>query len=403
MDAHGALGILSKRRHRIGGRVMGRNLAVAAGLPLALAMALTMPFAPATAQDATGRGHRPGQAVEEGLRAYVSPRVQSEIMVFGTWHLSAFREWLEPRHLDGTLALLERFAPTRIAIERIPPDEIAMLTEHAANDPVADRVLGMFARSILPPARAMQQALDVDRSAAARRADALLGKASQGLEPAERVDLVAHLLAAYEYDSAALQWSYLSPTERDAAEALPVEVRESLDRRLEGTDEIALVAMPLARELGLQRLYPVDSQYEGMRTLAFPAELVDEVFGRASEETTAAGTIPRLLAKADRAREEDADLLGIGLEVNTHETQMEDTAQWAPWLAMDHPSGLDRFRYAMWELRNHRMAAHLLNVAASTKPERVLFLVGFSHKSYVDRALEPHLGIRLVQPGSLDR
>lgn len=76
---------------------------------------------------------------------------------------------------------------------------------------------------------------------------------------------------------------------------------------------------------------------------------------------------------------------------------MSDAGQWIPWTTLQHPGGLHRFRYAMWELRNQRMAIHVMDVAASAQPERVLFIVGYSHKAYLDRALAPALTIRLVQ------
>ncbi|MGO1541159.1 MAG: DUF5694 domain-containing protein [Luteimonas sp.] len=382
---------------------MKKSLTAGKGLVLALMAAIAVPAAQASGGEAVGSEERPGQAVEEGLGQYVTPRVQSEVMVFGSWHLAAFRDWLEPQQLEGTLAMLERFAPTRIAIERIPPDEVALLAELAPHNEMARQTLDRFGRATVPSGRAMQQALGVDRIAAAIRADDLLENADASLEPTERVELIGHLLAAYEFDSATLQWSYLAPSERGEADALPEDVSQALDERLQAADEAVTLAMPLARRLGLQRLYQTDSQYETVRLQAFPPELVDEVYGGASEMTDADGTIRRMLEKPDGARDRGEDLLAVGLDVNTHTTQLQDTTQWVPWLTMDHPSGLDRERYAMWELRNQRMATHIMDVAASTEPERVVFIVGFSHKSYVDRVLEPNLAIRLVQPEAYAR
>src|SRR5690554_4354471 len=90
-----------------------------------LASVLTIALAMHAAQAAEGvetAARSPAQAVEDRLSEHVTPRVQSEVMVFGSWHLAAFRDWLEPRHMQGTAALLERYAPTRIAVERMPPD-----------------------------------------------------------------------------------------------------------------------------------------------------------------------------------------------------------------------------------------------------------------------------------------
>lgn len=84
-------------------------------------------------------------------------------------------------------------------------------------------------------------------------------------------------------------------------------------------------------------------------------------------------------------------------EINSPDVLEEDARQWLSWLARNHPSGLDRFRYTMWEQRNARMASAILDAAASTRPERVLVVVGFSHKAYLDHELATKLSLRLRQ------
>jgi Family of unknown function (DUF5694) len=368
-----------------------RKVFVVAGVVVA---ALASMLVSADTRDAGGPA--PGHAVEARLADDVSPRAQSEVMVLGTWHLTAFRDWLQPQQLETTLDALERYAPTRIAVERLPPDELALLAERAPHDPAAQRVIDQFARSILSAGQAAQQALGLERIAAERRASALLDGAGASLDAATRAELAVHLLAAYEIDSAALQWSYLSERERASATTVPADIRAALDTHLDRTDEVIRVAMPLARRLGLQRIHPVDSQYEAVRTLAFPEEVVDAVFGRANEASRRNPDLQRVLALGEQARMRD-DLLALYLATNAHATQVDDASQWASWLTLDDEDGLARFRHAMWELRNQRMAAHVMDVAASTRPERVLFIVGLSHKAYVDRALAPHLGVRLVE------
>ena len=378
---------------------MKKDSATGKGFALALMLAAAVPVAQASSGDSNAdAGKRPSQAVEDRLGPHVTPRVQSEVMVFGTWHLAAFRDWMEPRHIEDTLALLERYAPTRIAIERIPPDEIALLAERAPHDAVAKQTLDRYGRASVPAGHAMQQALGLDRTEAERRAGELLERVGPEAGVAERVELAGHLLAAYEFDSAVLQWSYLTPAERASVDVFADDVRDALDERLQNADESITLVMPLARRLGLQRLYHADSQYDVLRTLAFRSEVVDEVFGHATKEVRAEEAFRRHLARSDATRDGDEGLLDLLLDVNTYAVQVDDNLQWVPWLTMDHLSGLDGTRYAMLELRNHRMAELVLEAAASTRPERVLFIVGFSHKSHVDRLLEPHLGVRLVQP-----
>lgn len=383
-------------------RIEGAFATVAA-LTVALTVALSPVFAQAAAGDAgadsrasTEATPSPGHAVAARLGEEVAPRAQSEVMVFATWHLSAFRDWLQDEQLDSTLDALARYAPTRIAVERLPPDEVALLAERAAHDPAARRVIDQFARAIVPAGQAAQEALGLDRIAAERHASTLLEIAQDTPDSARRAALAAHFLAAYEIDSAALQWSYLSADERASATHVPDAIRDALDTHLARTDEVVRVALPLARRLGLQRIHPVDSQYEAIRTLAFPEDVVNAVFGRANEASRRNEDLQRVLALGEQARER-GDLLALYRDTNAYAVQVDDASQWASWLALDDDDGLARFRYAMWELRNQRMATHVMDVAASTRPERVLFVVGLSHKAYVDRALAPQLGIRLVQ------
>ncbi len=339
----------------------------------------------------------PGQAVAARLTGHMAPRLQNEIMVLGTAHLAAFRDWLEPAQLDGTLDVLARFAPTRIAVERMPPDEIALLLERRQHDPVAGKVIDQFARAIVTHGAALQAALGIDRIEAARQAGAMLADSGAALDETARVALVALLLAAYEYDSAVLQWSYLAPSARAETDGLPDEVREALDRRLQGRDEIVLLVHPLAHRLGLQRLYPVDSQYEGVRTLALPEQALGEASQQAWGDAWRASDAWRRIEAAQVQARESGDLLDFYRTTNSEQGQGDDAEQWIGWLDQSRADGIDRFRYAMWELRNQRMAAYAMDAAASTVPERVLFVVGSSHKAYIDRALAPQLGVSLVQ------
>ncbi|MEZ0471648.1 hypothetical protein [Luteimonas salinilitoris] len=78
-------------------------------------------------------------------------------------------------------------------------------------------VLDTFGKRIVEHGQAMQKHLDTDRATAARRAEALLTDAGPKMAADARTELVSRMLAAYEYDSAVLQWSYLTPEQRQAA------------------------------------------------------------------------------------------------------------------------------------------------------------------------------------------
>lgn len=338
-----------------------------------------------------------GAVIDSVLAPQVGPVFQSEVLVLGTIHLAGLRDQLRPEHLQPLLARLEAFAPTRIAVESLTADEVALLAERETHDPAAAEVLRMFAQRTLTAGRTMQQALAVERIAAARRARAMLEGGRDSLSDQERLELVGYLLAAYEFDSATLQWSYLPQEVRARAESLPPEIHDVLDRRLESANEIVTLALPLARRLGLQRIYSIDSQYDGVRTLAAPRPALEELFS-----DPARGEL-RDVAEAKHAESVTevafaaGDLLPLYLYLNSDAHQRGDLTQWN-WLFQGrHSSGLDRFRYAMWELRNLRQAMHIVDAAAAGSPERLLVIVGASHKAYLDRLLATQLSVRLVQ------
>lgn len=224
--------------------------------------------------------HR-GEAVARALADAVTPRVQSEVLVLGFWHTRGFDE-MEPRHLESTLERLDRYAPTRIAVESLPPDEIALLLEQRDHSQGARVVLDSFGKRIVENGDAMQEHLGTDRASAAHRMEDLLADAGPDMRADARTRLIGQMLAAYEYDSAVLQWSYLTPEQREEA-ALPQTVRDALDKKLQSKDEQVTVAYELARRHGLQRIHPIDSQYEVIRTLGFPQDVVDEVFANPAQ------------------------------------------------------------------------------------------------------------------------
>src|SRR5690606_29180508 len=139
-----------------GRKCMDRRLRVIRSIALGCALGtLALPTFAATTP-------APGQAVDAVLSAHVAPGVRSDVMVFGTAHLRAFEGKLEPRHMEETLALLGRYAPTRIAVERLAPDEIALLRERAPHDAGARTVLEQFAQRIVGHGQAAQELLGID-------------------------------------------------------------------------------------------------------------------------------------------------------------------------------------------------------------------------------------------------
>jgi hypothetical protein len=361
-----------------------------------IAVAVMVACSGTTAVSSLPPNPSPGSVIDSVLAPQTTTAFQSEVLVLGTAHLSGYRDRLLPGHLEPLLDRLEVFAPTRIAVEALTADEVALLAEREAHDPAAAELLSMFGRETLTAGRKMQQAMDIDRVAAERRASTRLA-ANGALSNDERLDLVGDLLAAYDPVSATLQWSYLPPESRLRAGSLPTEIRELLDRNLQSANEIYSLALPLARRSGLQQIHSMDSQYDGVRILSAPRELLVELLSDPARSQMRDQEQDRHADSVREAAFAAGDLLPLYLHINSDGHQMVDVTQWNWLFHGRHASGLDRFRYALWELRNLRQANHVIDIAASGEPERLLVIVGSSHKAYLDRVLATQLSVRLKQ------
>jgi hypothetical protein len=364
---------------------------------LALALALALAAAGCARHPAVRASSLDGDAIDRVLVPRISASSRSMVLVLGTPHLVAFGERVEPRHLEPLLARLEAFAPTRIAVESLTADEVALLGEWAEHKPAAAELLGMYGSRSLELGRHMQASLGLDRTQAAVRAEVLLAALPDEPDGATRLQLVALWLAAHEFDSAALQWSYLDAASRGRATVVPAEVGERLDRFLASRNETAMLAIALARRLGLQRIWPIDSQYDGVQTLAAPRAQLSELFSDPRRAASIDSVQRELGDRLSNAALANGDLLPLYRHHNSSAYQDSDVRQWHWFIDNPHPGGLGRFRYAMWELRNLRQATHIVELAASTRPERVLVVVGSAHKAPLERVLATQLGVELVR------
>jgi hypothetical protein len=73
--------------------------------------------------------------------------------------------------------------------------------------------------------------------------------------------------------------------------------------------------------------------------------------------------------------------------------ESEVRRQWLLYYRTGLASGLDRSRAALWETRNLLMAAHIRRLTARHPGERVLVLVGASHKPFLDAYLQSMIGV----------
>ena len=320
----------------------------------------------------------------------------TQVFVLGTPHLSGVADRFEPAMVDSLVSLLDAFGPDAIAIEKISGRQAAAMEQWGGR---YDRVAEQFAGEFLYHGRQVQQQTGWSWSAANQRADSLLSLArSEGsaLATDSRLALVKSLVAAYRLPNATLQWRHLPPKTRSTQAALPDTVVVALNDRLGAANEVYSVGMRLAHERGHQRLYPIDHQAD--KDLAIP--IFRPLMKAMGDSMRAALDAHPVLQRADSLEKtglENGELLPFYRYLNRDEVGRADASvQWKTMLDVNLPKDVGRKWLALWETRNLHMAGHIRRVTSQHPGERVLVIVGSSHKPFFDAYLRQMMGVQVV-------
>lgn len=80
--------------------------------------------------------------------------------------------------------------------------------------------------------------------------------------------------------------------------------------------------------------------------------------------------------------------------MNSLEYEVRDMElQWNLWFRTKLQSGLDRSRMALWEVRNLNISSHIRRATALHPGERLLVIVGASHKPFLETYLNQMVDI----------
>jgi len=346
-----------------------------------------------TAPSARGQGPACGSVdPREGIR----PEALTQVLVLGTQHLRRI-EAFDPATLRSLLDALEAWEPDAIGVETLPPAEISAMEMRSAYGPV----LGAFAGEELTAGRLAREHLGIGWEAAFETADSLLGElesASSARRPELRRELVPVLMGAYRLDDAALQWSQLVESGGVSRDALPDSLRMMLEGRLKATNETTAIGIALARRLGLQRVHPIDDHLDKDLFLTIADDLSAELENSAAyRELVASGALEASTEDLVAAHE-TGDLLSFYLALNDlRALERNLDLEWRFFFRTRLASGLDRYRVALWEVRNLAMAQHIRRMSAPFPGGRLLVLVGASHKPFLDAYLSCGMDVEIIQ------
>jgi len=314
----------------------------------------------------------------------------NEVLVLGSPHLSQLPKTFQATSLTLLNERLAAWKPQAIAIEAVSGPQCDFMRRYMA------RYKDSIDSYCWDPAPA-RLATGLDVAAATEAAEALLATWPAAPTPAERRRLAALFLAGGERASALVQWLRLPETERRAGDGLDATLVGVLAKLEIKRDESLMIGARLAVRLGLERLYAMDDHTADSATgdeKAFGDALMKAWDNPATKQRTA----------VDKAQEGS-----LGSAEGVLAMYRADNAPGQAALiyrsdfgaAIDEPSAqrFGRQYVGYWETRNLRMAANIRDVLGLMPGQRMLVIVGASHKGYLESYLHQMHDVRIVDAG----
>ncbi len=352
----------------------------------------------------TGRnrtGAVPGDTISR-LQAVQPDSSRARVLIMATFHLRQIADAFKPALLDSLAARLAGFHPDSICVETLPGVRVRELDLQRDAGPLYSDLLDSFAARHLKMGKPARSVLRTTPQAAALKVRELLAAARAAsprkMTPVERTALALWMLAAYEPESAALQWSYLNEEDKRAQKAVPPELARELDAELARVNEVPALAIRVARTLGLENLDPVDD-FEDLEAYAeIDSELDKDIKG-----SSVLAAVPKAAVYAEAAARLEGcirrgNLLPQFSYLNSAAYAAADVdAQWGVFLRTHFASGSDRSRLGLWENRNLKIAARIRAVAALHPGGRILVIYGAAHKPFLEAYLSKTADVQLVR------
>lgn len=327
---------------------------------------------------------------------------KTEVMILGTPHFNSLQRSIENKLFDSLLIALKKFSPNQIAIQTLSQSSILYfsktkdeLDKIANNNVYKEADMGFLA----------QKKLETNFKTASIISDSLL-KQIYNIPKDEitpyRTKLILNLIASFRLYSAALQWSYIPESIRETIKEIPKPIVDELNRILASSDEVNTIAITLAKNLGLQKLVPVDDQQDKDIYNKILPDLTKQVLDDTLYNRAANSEVYRITDEIFQKGFENKNLLPYFLYINSQEYAIKDAeAQWSVFYKLNLKSGLDRTRAALWEVRNLNIASNIRRATSLNPGSKLLVIVDPSHKPFLEAYLSSLGDIKIVQLNSI--
>ena len=254
------------------------------------------------------------------------------------------------------------------------------------NDPYFEEVLSSFGGHRIELARKYQSLLKLDRIEAEIRIDSILSNTIS--DNTTRMKLILLFLANGDIASATLHYEKLKIQNADVSD-LGEETTKLLSEYAADYNEINLIGLKVSMEQNLDKVeYIDDFQDEAILLKHFPFFIDDVQNNPGLIQEVSENRIYKKQQQISEMAISNNDLLPLYLFLNSQEfTEGDKQAQWDIWLRSNFKSNSDRARYALWEMRNLDIAANIARTTAFYPGQKILVIIGVSHKHFLDRYL----------------
>jgi len=317
-------------------------------------------------------------SLEKGMAGPRTP-----VLVLGSLHLSQLPDTFDKKKLEPVLERLARYKPDIITIERLSGESCDLLLRHPSIYPgVADN----YCRDT----DIAKKSTGLDVPAALAEAEKILLAWPANPSAAQRRHLIAVFAAANERASALTQWLQLPTSERHPGDGLDAPLITLMEKIADSNDESYQIGAVLAARLGLQRVYATDDHTsDSIQANASPA------FEAAVQKIWASA--PGTIREKAAAIEKTGDMLAVYRFYNQPDTLQSFIApDFGAALKDNSPELYGRQYVGWWETRNLRMVANIRAAFANHPGERVLSIVGASHKPYFDTYLDQMHEVEII-------
>ncbi len=315
---------------------------------------------------------------------------KTKILILGTYHLNQIPDF-NPEMLDEVVVKLDSYEFDAICIENMSGELLYDI--QSRNDSAFQDVLDGYGGNRLLLADSLQEELNISFLEAQHKTEEILQK--EHLSELDRQLLINYFMASTDMASATLQFQYLN--EKSSLQASGI--NSKLKKLASSSNEIYALAIRLAKNQNLQKLEYIDNlQDESLLFKYYPMFMQDYISNQDLFSGISNHPAYEKVNKKLKSGIITNDLFELYQYLNSKEYHDQDfDAQWSIWFKTNFPSGSDRARYSLWEMRNLQITANILKTVSLYPKKNILVIIGASHKFFIEKYLKQIPDIELLE------